>query len=436
MEALPGIRLSDRAGEPLRGVDQARQEPAGLAGRQAVEPRSSRFEEHLQGARHRDSEPSDRASRAEDGQSRVREQQEEPAERSTGDGPARTDLDGGSSPADGARERLSGKVTGKKNSTSESFTTTSTTHGRAQNGSSPSAGTPGQPEPAIVLPATPDGAGTPGTKGGQTSGTQDDLLSTGSDAQALLGTLPREPQALPTGGAPSVAAGSEDGSGGGGSPSIQVGPPAEGSPATPKGPTADTLPGPATLDATLQGTDAGASRGGLELAGLTRDSRQEAFSLRELVDARAPQAARPAADPEAAAEILRQVRVGLSADLREANIQLAPEALGRVSIRVRVENGGLVADVRAETSQALRALELHAPELRAALTQGGIEPRSLAFGFFDQGAGRPGEQAPAPRRSGHLPREGADDHAGLAPISGLRAAVARRLAAGGVDTYA
>lgn len=436
MEALPGIRLSDRAGEPLRGADQARQEPAGLAGRQAAEPRSSRFEEHLQGARHRDSDPSDRASRAEDGQSRVREQQQEPVEHAPDDGQARADLDGGSAPSSAALEGRSGQVNGKKDSTNESSKPTSSTHGRDQNGPSPSTGTPGQPEPATVLPATPKGAGIPGMTEGQTSGTQDDLLSTGSDAQVLLGTLPRETQALPAGGALSGGARSEDGSGEGGSPSIHVGPSAEGTQAAPKGPSLDTLPGPATLDTTLPGTDAGASRSGLELAGLARDTRQEAFSLRELVDARAPQAARPAADPEAAAEILRQVRVGLSADLREANIQLAPEALGRVSIRVRVENGGLVADVRAETSQALRALELHAPELKAALTQGGIEPRSLAFGFFDQGAGRPGEQAPAPRRSGHFPREGADDHAGLAPISGLRAAVARRLAAGGVDTYA
>ncbi len=164
----------------------------------------------------------------------------------------------------------------------------------------------------------------------------------------------------------------------------------------------------------------------------SHDFARDLAQLRESSESKAPHASGTHAASESAAEILRQVRVGLSADLREANITLAPEALGRVSIRLRVENGTLTADVRAESAQALRALELHAPELKAALAQHGVSPSAMVFSFMNSHAGdSSGRGQASPSRS---PRASFSS-ANLAPQA-LERALARRLSASGVDTYA
>lgn len=165
---------------------------------------------------------------------------------------------------------------------------------------------------------------------------------------------------------------------------------------------------------------------------VSHDFARDLAQLAETAAPKAPHAGETHAASESAAEILRQVRVGLSADLREANIQLAPEALGRVSIRLRVENGTLTADVRAESAQALRALELHAPELKAALAQHGVPPSAMVFSFMNSHAGDPsGRGHASPFRS---PRASFPS-ANFAPAA-LERALARRLSASGVDTYA
>ncbi len=162
------------------------------------------------------------------------------------------------------------------------------------------------------------------------------------------------------------------------------------------------------------------------------DFARDLAQLAESTATKASHAHESHAASESAAEILRQVRVGLSADLREANIQLAPEALGRVSIRLRVEHGTLTAEVRAESAQALRALELHAPELKAALAQHGVLPSAMVFSFTNSHAGDPsGRGHASPSRS---PRASFPS-ANLAPQA-LERALARRLSASGVDTYA
>ncbi|HUR29124.1 MAG TPA: flagellar hook-length control protein FliK [Planctomycetota bacterium] len=183
-------------------------------------------------------------------------------------------------------------------------------------------------------------------------------------------------------------------------------------------PTAEALP-----DALL--------RSGASTTETPRDFAGELAKLREL-PAVPVHAARASAASDSAAEILRQVRVGLSADLREASIQLAPEALGRVSIRLRVEHGVLSADVRAETPQALSALQLHAPELKAALAGHGPERApELSFSLMHDHAGDAPGRGRAPSSSPRTARRTLD----IAPIQ-VERALARRLAASGVDTYA
>ncbi|MEO6711690.1 MAG: flagellar hook-length control protein FliK [Planctomycetota bacterium] len=166
---------------------------------------------------------------------------------------------------------------------------------------------------------------------------------------------------------------------------------------------------------------------------LPRDFERELARVRETTDPRTLHTARAHVANDSAAEILRQVRVGLSADLREANIQLAPEALGRVQIRLRVEHGALTADVRAESVQALRALELHAPELKAALAGHAAATRTLEFSFSLMNS----HTGDAPNRGharSHSPR--ASHHRfDLTPVQ-VEHALARRLSTSGVDTYA
>lgn len=137
---------------------------------------------------------------------------------------------------------------------------------------------------------------------------------------------------------------------------------------------------------------------------------------------------------EQAAEILRQVRVGLSADLREASIQLAPEALGRVTIRLRVEDGVLSADVHAQTPEALRALQHHAPELKAALAGNGMQASHLEF-HLGSAPGHTGDGANRGSASHARPARNFVNHLVSHPAA-LERALTRGLSASGIDTFA
>ncbi|HTF89129.1 MAG TPA: flagellar hook-length control protein FliK [Planctomycetota bacterium] len=210
--------------------------------------------------------------------------------------------------------------------------------------------------------------------------------------------------------------------------------------ATPEAPAVESSPSktptaqePALLAPKLDTTASAPTSATPAGADLPHDFERELALVRETADPRALHTARAHAN-DSAAEILRQVRVGLSADLREANIHLAPESLGRVSIRLRVEHGALTADVRAESVQALRALELHAPELKAALAGHAAETRTLELSFSlmnshtGDGPGRGQDsRSDSPRASHH--------RFDLTPVQ-VEHALARRLSTSGVDTYA
>jgi len=150
------------------------------------------------------------------------------------------------------------------------------------------------------------------------------------------------------------------------------------------------------------------------------------------VEAKTPAAPPLPADNERAGEILRQMRVQLSPELRTATIQLSPPELGRISIRMRVERGELRAHVRAERPETLQALERHVPELKATLESLGIQAREidLQLGFEQQGTR---QEPPEPRASGAHGVQPSDSQ-----VREHDRRLARTLAArtGGIDTYA
>lgn len=146
-----------------------------------------------------------------------------------------------------------------------------------------------------------------------------------------------------------------------------------------------------------------------------------------------PEQPRASLDSERAAEVLRQVRLRFSPELRQAVIQLEPRELGRISIKISVARGVVRTELRAENASALEALERHAPELQAALERVGLGGGSFALHLgFDgspaQHAGD-GEQQRA-QHSAVQPAERPE-------LEGAPRALAQRLAAlSGVDTYA
>ena len=151
-----------------------------------------------------------------------------------------------------------------------------------------------------------------------------------------------------------------------------------------------------------------------------------------------PQPGRPALDPEAAADVLKQVRLQLWPGLRQASIQLHPANLGQVSIRLAMEGGRMRAVIRVERPETLRALERHAPELRAALQAQGLEAESLDLALDSRESGADGStrgsnEAGARQRASAATRTGAE----AAPESEARPDLLRTLLSEtSVDTYA
>jgi flagellar hook-length control protein FliK len=131
---------------------------------------------------------------------------------------------------------------------------------------------------------------------------------------------------------------------------------------------------------------------------------------------------------EQAANLLRQVRLQLAPELRQATIQLEPAALGRLDIRIEVRRGRVRAELAVERRETLETLERHAPELRAALGSAGFQDAELALSLSQQRD--PGRER-APARAPSAPFEGPPAQ------RSVPAALAARLArVGGVDTYA
>ena len=114
---------------------------------------------------------------------------------------------------------------------------------------------------------------------------------------------------------------------------------------------------------------------------------KEAEAGKKSTPSKAREAA-PTPEREQASDILKQVRLQLSPETRSATVNLKPAELGRVSIRIVVDGDQVEALVRAESPEALAALEQYMPELQAALGDHGFQEADidLSLGFEDHGS--------------------------------------------------
>jgi len=144
-------------------------------------------------------------------------------------------------------------------------------------------------------------------------------------------------------------------------------------------------------------------------------------------------------EAERAQQVLRQVRVQLHPGLRAAEIRLEPEELGRISIRITLEQKRLRAVVRAERPETLEVLQRHLPELRAALAQQGLEPQEFDLALdlaWRQASGGDGRSAAENDHARHGSRDEGDDARGIA-VALDRERLALALGnENGVDIYA
>lgn len=142
-----------------------------------------------------------------------------------------------------------------------------------------------------------------------------------------------------------------------------------------------------------------AARGGagVPVAGATTQGRE----ARQRASVSTPAEAAPATTPEReqAADVLRQVRLQLFPEARTATVYLKPAELGRISIRIVVNGESVEAIVRAESPEALAALEQHMPELQASLEDHGFSDAQLDLALGYEGEASEGDEASVDARA-------------------------------------
>ncbi len=138
---------------------------------------------------------------------------------------------------------------------------------------------------------------------------------------------------------------------------------------------------------------------------------------------------------EHAEKVLRQIRVNLHPGMKEITLNLNPVDLGRLSIDLRVGEGGLTAVVRAESKETLELLKHQAPELRAVLAQQGIETEQMEFKLaFDASGSQQGgasEEAFQSKPRAHRAKEPS-----VSPPTSPAPRVSNHRDDGGIDTLA
>ena len=100
------------------------------------------------------------------------------------------------------------------------------------------------------------------------------------------------------------------------------------------------------------------------------------------------------------ASVLRQLRASLAPGRREISLNLNPAELGRMQLRLAVRGGRLTAHLKAESPEALAAIERQLPELSASLEAQGFEVQSFDLELADTGLSGQGFADP---RQGETP---------------------------------
>jgi len=76
---------------------------------------------------------------------------------------------------------------------------------------------------------------------------------------------------------------------------------------------------------------------------------------------------------ELADNIVRQAKLSKQRGVTEVKVQLVPPHLGKMVVRIRVENQQLMVDVKVETAQAKKIFQENLPQLRNAITNMGMD---------------------------------------------------------------
>ena len=196
-------------------------------------------------------------------------------------------------------------------------------------------------------------------------------------------------------------------------------------PERPADPAASAAPGAAPLAPAMPGsattTGAVAPKGPEAVAAATRTQRPTALATPATPEAKQP--GTPATGPrtdkapqadamgelltqreealEREASILRQLRAQLGPGRRELTMRLDPAELGRMHLRLALRGGRLTATLRAESPEALTAIERQLPELAASLEAQGFEVQDFDLdlaqgGLADERGGDATPAAPLP----------------------------------------
>ncbi len=96
-------------------------------------------------------------------------------------------------------------------------------------------------------------------------------------------------------------------------------------------------------------------------------------------------------------QILRSIQVQVRDGVSEARLRLNPEHLGEVTVRVRVESGGVTAILHAESPQVSGWIAAHQDELRSALGEQGLHLDRFTVTTDPEERRQAQEETPRPR---------------------------------------
>lgn len=240
-----------------------------------------------------------------------------------------------------------------------------------------------------------------------------------ASAEPLASAEPEAPSLATSAGTPSTAP----------TASAEAGPALSNAPLAPGAPAVPGPRGVATEPAALPSANTASSEP-VELAQILRAGSSKDAKPAVLPSTLAAQGP-AAAVLERAAEILRQIELHASADVKRLTLELEPAELGRLSIQLALRARRVTAIVRAENASTLEALRAREGELCDVLSRRGITADAVRFelGFGSRSRGHERARAAAD--------EGALAHSAAPPAAPhIPSATPPRARAAWLDTYA